>query len=295
MTSRGLYEALLTELVKVNAPSMLLSDFNYYSNKTVQAYINKRYNLCEINQQLTDDLRVIKSTADITKIKQIDDYYEIIFPNDYLHLLNCFCVYEIQDNNNNCDKQGSLIQYPAKRLTADSLPLILTNYYNRPTFKRPYYFINNVNSKSTNPTNPGVTDIKDIYKVKNNKVVNSNFPRTIKLNFGKEVSTVNKETGVRYGNLSNVRCEIRCGDDSKYKLVKVIIHYLKTPQTINLTQEQLDIIKDTSQILEWPEYVCYEIINELVNFVQESVSDPRLQTHFQVTQSIANPVQQQNK
>lgn len=289
MTSRGMYEALLTELVKVNAPSMLLSDFNYYSNKTVQSYINKRYNIYDSYQQTTDDLRVIKSTADITDINKVNDYYEITFPDDYLHILNCFCVYEL--GSNNCEQQGTM--YPAKRLTADSMPLVLTNYYNRPTYERPYFFINHVNSKSDNPTNPGVTDIKNLYEIKNNKVVNSNLPRTVKLNIKKEVSTVDRETGVRYGNPSKVRCEIRCGNERK--LAKVIIHYLKTPQTIKLTQEQLDIVQDTSQILEWPDYVCYEIINELVNFVQESVADPRLQTHFQVTQSIANPVQQQSK
>lgn len=173
------------------------------------------------------------------------------------------------------------------------MPLVLTNYYNRPTYKRPYFFINHVNSRPNNPTNPKITDINKLYEIKNDKVVNSNLPRTIKLNIKKEVSTVDRETGVRYGNPSDVRCEIRCGNE--HKLVKVIIHYLKTPQTIKLTQEQLDIVQDTSQILEWPDYVCYEIINELVNFVQESIADPRLQTHYQVTQSIANPVQQQSK
>ena len=35
MTSRQCFEALLTELSKVNAPSMLLQDFNYFFNKAV--------------------------------------------------------------------------------------------------------------------------------------------------------------------------------------------------------------------------------------------------------------------
>ena len=34
---------------------------------------------------------------------------------------------------------------------------------------------------------------------------------------------------------------------------------------IELTEEQLDTIEDTSQIIEFPDYVCYEIINELEN------------------------------
>lgn len=35
MTSRQCFEGLLAELSKVNAPSMLLSDFNYFFNKAI--------------------------------------------------------------------------------------------------------------------------------------------------------------------------------------------------------------------------------------------------------------------
>ena len=72
-----------------------------------------------------------------------------------------------------------------------------------------------------------------------------------------------------------------------------MIDYIKTPQTIRLTQQQVNLTTDTSQILEFPDYVCQEILNELVLLVQENIADPRLQTHTLVTQSIANPVQQQ--
>jgi hypothetical protein len=44
--------------------------------------------------------------------------------------------------------------------------------------------------------------------------------------------------------------------------------------------------------MEFPDYVCQEIINELVRLVMENTADPRLQTNSIVTQSIANPVQQ---
>ena len=70
MTARQIWEGMLIELSKVNAPSMLLSDFNYFINKAINQYINKRYNIYDINQQTTDDLRVLKSTAilDVSKI-----------------------------------------------------------------------------------------------------------------------------------------------------------------------------------------------------------------------------------
>ena len=45
------------------------------------------------------------------------------------------------------------------------------------------------------------------------------------------------------------------------------------------TQEQIDLTEDTSQMMEFPDYVCQEIINELVHIVMENSSDPRMQTH----------------
>jgi hypothetical protein len=63
MTARQLYEAFIIELNKEKAPSMLLEDFNYFANKAVNQYINKRYSTgYDINQQFTDDVRVLKSS-----------------------------------------------------------------------------------------------------------------------------------------------------------------------------------------------------------------------------------------
>ena len=103
MTARQLYEGVLIELNKENAPNVLLEDFNYFANKAVNNYINKRYNIYDINQQTTDDLRVLKSNATLRPIK-VSNYegftmagnnamatYEVIMPSDYLHILNCIC------------------------------------------------------------------------------------------------------------------------------------------------------------------------------------------------------------
>ena len=90
--------------------------------------------------------------------------------------------------------------------------------------------------------------------------------------------------------------EIRYGKDtSLFKLQATYIDYIKTPQHIRLTQSEIDLVEDHSQILEFPDYVCQEIINELVHIVMENASDPRLQSHIPVSQSIANPAQEQTK
>jgi hypothetical protein len=73
--------------------------------------------------------------------------------------------------------------------------------------------------------------------------------------------------------------ELRYGaDDTDFKLEKVAVDYIKTPQHILLTQTQVDRTTDTSQVLEFPDYVCQEIINELVMIILENISDPRLQS-----------------
>ena len=90
--------------------------------------------------------------------------------------------------------------------------------------------------------------------------------------------------------------EIRYGtDNSIFSLTngKVLIDYIKTPQHIRLTQKEIDKTEDVSQMLEFPDYVCQEILNELVHIIMENISDQRLQTHPVVSQSIANPAQAQ--
>lgn len=366
MTARQVWEGMLTELSKVNAPSMLLQDFNYFFNKAINQYINKRYNIYDISQQTTDDLRVLKATTvlepeliantisgvDISNWKAgntslFGATYEVYLPLDYLHMLNCICVYKL-NKRFKCYNEGDYVQFAAKRLTADSWSVVVNDYYNRPLPERPYYYIHNVNQSVDLPTNPledvsiltrtlkgtdsakdytnskiyvrkykesqegeeqEVTNLEDQYELQTFKeehptwivtdtvVVTegqSNLPRTISLKNIQNKSTVEKESGVRYGNPSSVRCEIRYGKDhSVFELQSVVIDYIKAPQTIRLTQEQVDLTEDTSQIMEFPDYVCQEIINELTMLVMENTADPRLQTNTVVTQSIANPAQQQ--
>ena len=366
MTARQVWEGMLTELSKVNAPSMLLQDFNYFFNKAINQYINKRYNIYDVNQQTSDDLRVLKATSILEaklatqseplkalvnlgagKSKLFGATYEVILPSDYLHILNCICIYKVKENWK-CYNKGDYVQFAAKRLTADSWSVIVNDYYNRPLPERPYFYIHNININNTVPTNPitlqnpNGTDIATKYGVNeidfkpiggvvehdegvvtpDRGVVEpaptpgggvvgpsptpgggvigaagrSNFSRTITLGEpdNRTVSTVERDTGTRYGNASNVRMEIRYGhDNSIFSLEKVFIDYIKSPQTIRLTQEQVNLTEDTSQIMEFPDYVCQEIINELTMLVMENTADPRLQTNTTVTQSIANPAHQQ--
>ena len=342
MTSRQIFEAMLIECSKVNAPSLMLDEYNYYINKAINNYINKVYNRYDINQQSTDDLRVLKSTVILSPTRvagettnptsylskahnQISKLngatYEVLLPMDYYHLLNCVCVYKV-NKNFKCWNGGSYVQFGAKRLTSDSWSTIINDLYNRPTPQRPYYFIHNTNARPDIPTNPVVWDEDGVYKsgtdmigkynvattgqnntnsesaydLSENK--GSNFPRVIQVqganNSNDVVSTVERATAYRYGNVSPVRLELRYGKDSSvFELVEVQVDYIKAPQHIRLTQEQIDLTEDTSQIIEYPDYVCQKIINELTVLVMARTGDPLLQNFIPVNTTIANPAQQQ--
>ena len=434
MTSRQIFESVLIELSKIQAPALKLYEFNYLFNKAINQYINKTYNVYDINQQTTDDLRVLKATAYLIPIKsnssntaitngsvnassylsQIHNSlqtlsgatYEAQLPSDYLHLLNCICVYYVAKQKD-CWDAGSYIQIPATRLTADSWAQAINDIYNRPTPMRPYYYLHNVNTSNVEPTNPykeeivGSTDqtapvyipllkeywesrvksseeastdpaiqipsdsqlINHEYNAPNDTITNTawfyydvkpesgtgipsyhlyftdsqgqkcyvyekdsnisiikdgennggyvkvtvnpsfsavdgrkgTFKRTF--TFGnREASTIEKPAMSRHANASSVRLEIRYGkDDTLFQLKEVQVDYLKAPQFIRLTQEQIDLTEDTSQIMEYPDYVCQEIINELVHLVMEHNNDPRLGNNLQITQTVARPTQQQTQ
>lgn len=372
MTARQIYEAVLIELNKSQAPNLLLEDFNYFFNKAVDQYVNRRYNIYDINQQTTDDVRVLKSTVtlevkdsnnaelkngiDVTKKGSLyNSVYEFDLPTDYLHLLNCICEYKVLKPFK-CYDANTYVQFSAERLTADSWSTVINNVYTRPTYKRPYYYLHNVNreliqsggqyldytshhyngtsgnSEPTQrvdlPTDPYGSDIKSIDTnfadsdtygenvivdghitdkngnlYANDKSTTGGVSRVIDIkgtgasaDTSTQVNAVEKIGQIRYGNPGNVRIEIRYGkDNSLFQLERVYVDYIKAPQHIRLSQEQLDLTEDTSQMMEFPDYVCQEIINELVHIVMENGRDDRLNTHIPVSQTIANPAQQQEQ
>ena len=399
MTSKQIYEATAIELSKVQAPALKLYEFNYFFNQAIRQFVNKVYNVYDVNQQTTDDLRVLKATATLkptiaesTGNKALDYLrgatYYVNMPDDYLHLLNCICLFDV-NKSKECWNAGDVMVVGATKLTADSWSSVVDDVYNQPNKKRPYYYVHNQNDihidsttntltdrnsvlpsnlnlgdhGSGNPTdalhnlshyawinmledaeeaaaakdatkdtvctaaigatggdtliNAAITAISSDSKITTpaaalaaikaldpNTVLASrtNFSRTFHYDLdgkgtegsGETFSTVEKPAGSRHANSSRVKVEIRCGRDKSniFSLSAVQIDYVKAPQFIRLTQEQLDSDEDISQVMEFPDYVNQEIVNELVNLVMRKTNDPSLQTHVQMTQSIARPTGQ---
>jgi hypothetical protein len=249
MTELDLYKNALIEINKLEAPSMLLEDYNYFINKAIQQYVNKVYNRYDTTQQTTDDLSALKRTA-ILDIHESEPYmamerkfYYCDLPTDYLHILNCIVTFNNVADDNETKKKCNKDDYEtnktksvlARRLTADQYPTIVINAYLKPTHKRPYFFINQ-----------GPNSTKSVL-------------------------------------------EIRVGDERTKKTpTSAYVDYLKTPKVINLTDDDLENDDDLTAELEFPEYACFEIINEFVKLLLENASDPRLQTNIPINQSIGS-------
>ena len=390
MTARTIYEAILIELNKNNAPSLRLHEFNYLFNKSINELVDEFYTNYDINQNATDSLRVLQSEAQLTPHQVVIKYpqgsidnstintnitngipkvitpteqklkgatYEVYLPEDYLHILNCTCIYYVRYQNK-CYDAGDYIEIPATKLTADSWSTIMTDVYNRPSPMKPYYYIHNRNTSADLPTNPVKDkviddettieagndldvyytytkeyaddefstrskpnieflatiyyskDLKTWYEDKNftkaatisnfdasnvKTVQKEPFSRTISLN-KYVVNTVEKPAYLRHSNPQKVRMEIRYGkDNSVYELVEVRVDYVKSPQFIRLTQDQIDLTTDTSQIMEFPDYICQKIINKLVALLLERSSDPRLATNVQINRTMVSPTQPQTQ
>ena len=231
MSVLEVYEALLIELSRVEAPNILLEDFNYYLNKAINQYVNKKYSNFETTQQSTDDLRSLITVLSTQPVKQFGVYTVDLGDEgiNYLHLLSLNCTYTVKNGNYKCFTAGDKFQYPAKKATADSLPMILQNYYTRPKPERPYYKFS-----------------------------------------------------------SNNTIEIYCGDLDNLELTNITIEYIREPEKVGLKLEQLNDPENYKPVtLEFPDYICREIINELISLVMANQADERLAVYPQVNQSIA--------
>ena len=268
MTERDLYDAALIEINKLEAPSMLLEDYNYFINKAIQQYINKVYNRYEINQQATDDLGALKKTSELTifklKTKRIPNeefYFFSLMPEDYMHILNCVVRFsQIEKPDYICDKDRDreVVSHLASKLTSDIYPSIINNAYFKPSYKHPYYTFSKITEY----------DIDLEIKSKDQLEIT-------------QVPIKGVDPKWRGGDVIN----IRCGACGKYNPTSIFIDYIKMPKKIELKEDDL-YGDDLTDKLEFPDYVCYEIINEFVKLLLENTSDPRLQTNVPINQTI---------
>lgn len=279
MRIRQMYEYALIELNKLKAPSLLIEDYVYLLNKAIQQYINLVYNRAEYNQQSSDDLAFLQTAMNIyvsstPKIVNNEKIWSLELPSDYIHMLNCIATFTSNNDGSgkwcsNKEGKSKTVSSLCRRLTADIYPDVLRNYYLKPSYKNPYWYIINTNNKD-NEINDG-----------------SYSPDVIESDKDYRFSFL-KDRGSRVSNQSTVNIEIHSGNDS-WDLDNIYITYIKAPMYVSMTEDEVLSIEDNSQNLEFPDYICYEIINVFVKLVMENASDPRLQTNMPINQTIAIP------
>jgi hypothetical protein len=142
MTARDVYEGVLMELNKVHAPALTVEEFVYFLNKAILAFSNERYNFYAVNQQLTDDLRVLLKSF-VFSVTSADIYDEpeggmyvqgTIIDPDYFHLLSCDLI--VRNTISNKTKK-----FTVKRTTLDMYGAIHNNEYLKPAIHRPYFLM----------------------------------------------------------------------------------------------------------------------------------------------------------
>jgi hypothetical protein len=285
MQLRAAYEYALIECNKLKAPTLLLEDYIYLFNKAIQQYVNSVYNRAEYNQQSSDDLGWLHTPVVLENGKHSEGFngnvYTFELPSDYLHLLNCKAM--ISGNTTSSNKCGITTTHKSSvvncsRLTSDLEGGIIDNYYNKPSHRKPYYYIINRSfndEKFLDRQDPNLGYTTPHYKIENEDEI-------IEYSTGEL-----KDRGSRVSNQSTLFIEIHLGD-SDHVVDKVQLTYLRSPMYVSMTQEELFDEADNTQVLEFPDYVCYEIINIFTKLLLENSGDPRLTTNIPINQTIGS-------
>lgn len=274
MTTRELYRNVLIELNKEESSALYVEDFLYYANKAVNYYVNMRYNLYDVSQQLSDDLRVLRVGPEVVHIKSDA---ELATCKDTCDMEEYYCL-------SGCGSAG---------LPASECNTICAGY------KGTCY------SKCTD----NLLELRFPYRHLLNCIVTTKL-NSYSLTCDQQVNTEREYAAKRYTSdrkasiLNNAYLEprfyrpyydiignglhIHVGDDTKddFTVMSVTVEYLRNPQELLLPVGNLEMTNDYTMTLEFPDYVCLEIVNTTVALILEQGSDPRLGTNPQVNQSI---------
>jgi hypothetical protein len=263
MTVREVYDNLLTELNKVEAPSLLLESFNYYLGKSINEVCNQWYAFYEQNQLLKDNLRVLtRSSARVKSSYNGMSLYTL--PDDYWHLLpGSVLSYSVVPS---CTGESTIFEAPVISLDSQMYSGIIKDYYTKPSYKRPYLYMHEI--VVTTGSNPGVTTTYDI-QIKSGATTKYT-PTTLQLDYLKKPKLPN-----------------RAIKDAESQDLP------SSQKNLYLTTTEIDSdTGDISALMEFPENFCYEIINKLTALVLEQTGDTnRLQVNTPLNQTMMPPKQ----
>lgn len=303
MTHLDLYNAALIEQNKLEAPTLLIEDYNYLINKAITQYNNLTYARFDLNQQSSDDLRWLQKSVelDIVKTSKMihpmeEANYACFLPEDYLHILNCTVHFSKKcdgaDNLKKCKKEdddglGGVFSL-CRRLESNQVSSVIQNAYFKPTYKRPYFYINTSENGGKVSAELESNDILDPCHLNSDECIIPEWKRDVN-------NILNPCGGDDPSCLHGQLMEIRCGKNKLFYPDVAYVDYLRKPEIINLTWEQVNSVEDTTPECEFPNTVAYEIINIFCKLLLENASDDRLRTHLAINQTIGGVQQTESK
>jgi hypothetical protein len=253
MKVREVYEALMFEQNKEEAPVIMRDKFVYLLNKAINSYCNKKYNFYSLKQLSDDDMSFLigssyctipYSTFNNNEPKEVlweGSYsgpslitptlegFEITLPKNYRHLTRLSLTFSDLRTLDDCGKAIVPIETSSRRLIPDAKGYIqlMNNAYLKPSLTNVYHYF------------------------KSDSILTNEY-----------------------------------GGNGVTRPIKLSMDYIMNPRKVNLTPEQLESEEDTSEELEFNDRVAIEIINELMAMVFENTSDPRIQSFIPINKSI---------
>ena len=152
---------------------------------------------------------------------------------------------------------NEIVSTVARKMTSDIAPSIINNAYFKPSYRTPYYSIESSISDSI---------LDDIF-------------------YG---SCYSDGTECPKPESNSTKINLMVGK-TKYVPVSIYVTYLKKPTKVYLEEDDL-YGEDRTKEMEFPDYACYEIINEFVKLLLENTADPRLSTNVPINQSIIGEI-----
>ena len=298
MTELDLYNSALIEQNKLEAPTLLIEEYNYLINKAIIQYINIYYAAFDVTQQMSDNLRWLQRSVELdigTQNKLIapmeEANYACYLPKDYFHILNCVVHFAPKGdavNESKCkvinDDSDNGTYSLCRRLTANQFPALLKNAYFKPSYKNPYFYINTSGTGSRSRIPVETEDIMNPCGNHNAFTEGIIIPKW-KQDFYKLLAPC-ADTGNMILEPTGKIMEIRCGKNSGFYPDTAYVDYLKLPELINLTWDDVQGVEDTTKQCEFPDPVAYEIINIFTKLLLENAGDSRLQSHYTINQTI---------
>lgn len=260
LSVREVYDYIQVEQNKSKAPSILLEDFIYFLNKAINNYCNIKYNTFNLNQQYTDDLKELIRTFEVASPKIKDG-------NDVL----------MQNNSNPLTPIPDItIPEEGKDIDFAVLSMKLPEDY--------YHLLNCVikygKSKITSTGKYEIYTIKTRQPYRVRRVTNESLAMTLNNYYYRPKPTnpyfiLNNEVDSVQTTKINSVLNVYIGKFPKTHTVeKVAISYLMQPKRMEMSEDELYEVEDNSMKMEFPRYICYEIINILSGLIMINTGNP---------------------